>query len=109
MQIVYRKSPNLLRAAKAIFGEELVKNAWLSTWYEPTNPYHNKRGVQTFFELAEKEIPPDTSIEFEGDSIVIEFSNGKKVLFGSNESGVCCTFEEVMPELDIYTTPDEGE
>lgn len=90
MKQVYRESKTLLVIAKNVFGKDLVNNAFISTWYDENNPYHNAEKLPEIFENKEKIISNNIQygeLEFEGDPIILEFNNGKRIMFDSGESG----------------------
>jgi hypothetical protein len=81
---VYKKDYSLLLLAEEVFGDDIVKNAYVSTWIfksdndsEVTNRLSEESNY--FSSNAEYGLGMDSS------NIVIEFKNGRKILFTSSE------------------------
>ncbi len=74
MGIIVRKNDNLLNSAKLIFGDIIV-SAFITTEVKEDLNYTEA----SFFTEV------DNYIEYDGEDIILTFSNGKSVLFTNSE------------------------
>jgi len=92
------KSYTLLKQARQIFGTSMVKDAWKLSMYTLTDKDY-------WLKQAKKPYPggyglEEGVIDVGGIDIVLLFSNGKYVQFGSSEWGSICAFSKEMVEIE---------
>ena len=77
-----RKNKDLLKAAKRVFGDELVINAWITTLDAGFEPDYVRSRLD---EETSNVQPGKSELRYDAQNIVIEFCNGRKVLFTNSE------------------------
>jgi len=95
MQHAIRPSEGLLKAAKQMFGG-IVVQAWISV---NILSWDTLGDSESKLDHAESsccfELSNSNSIAYDGEMIVLEFSNGKQVFFSNSEWGA---MGEIKPE-----------
>lgn len=91
-----RRDENLLKKAQAIFGAELVTNAFVTV-----TPYYRESDAGIKARLNCKahesaELDSDGGFSYDSEAIILEFSNGRRVEFQNSEWGGMCPAGETF-------------
>jgi hypothetical protein len=102
---VMRSSELLLSAAKQLFGEDIVTHAWICAWFPKFEDHSDVSGRIYSAETSCSFDPsiPNDSLSYDGQMIVFEFSNGKRVVFGNSEWAAISPFnpDEYLEESKL--------
>ena len=83
--LIFEKDENLTRLAKNIFGEDLVLNAYVSTYHSEIDPAYQAQNIVNEHLSFVGDAYDD--IDIGAREIGIEFASGKLVQIGSSEWG----------------------
>lgn len=76
-----RLDDNLLNTARTVFGDGLILRAWVTTW--------RIDGMSELEDIEKRYYSSDNDnqLDLDAKDIILEFSNGRKVLFTNSEWG----------------------
>ena len=102
MTLRVRKSPRLLELAKKFFGNDLVVEAYITTWELADNDYEHDvaeidevlRGQESRVESGDSGVIIDSYDEY-----ILEFINGKRLRFNTSEQAYIT--DETDKELEF--------
>jgi hypothetical protein len=95
--VVGKSNPGLLKKAKALFGEDLVKEAYSISSYPSGNLLSKdveEGRVLNRVTRGEPNTEPDISLDICDGEVVIEFTNGKLVKIETSEWGSISAIEK---------------
>lgn len=94
---VLKEVGKVTEIAKNIFGN-IVSKVYYADYYQDYQDYQDYEGRENIVEkmdyLIKNSFNTEESIEQDGKNIVIEFTNGRKVLFSNSEWGSMESFSD---------------